>query len=106
MNTYKKGTLRYLFIQEDKQQVVGVCLDLDILVEGNNFEKVKEELLKVSKEHVGFVIKNKLSEKLLNRHSPKKYWNLYENVVSAKIIGNSSVVSPYQFINSKVVTNA
>ncbi len=105
MNTYKRGTLRYLFIKESKQ-IVGVCLDLDITIEGNNFEKVKKELSEVSREHVEFVIKNKLSEKLLNRSTPKKYWNLYENVVTAKTTGNSSIVSPYQFINSKVVVNA
>lgn len=105
MNTYKKGALRYLFIQENKQ-IIGVCLDLDILIEGNNFEKVKKELLKVSKEHVEFVITNRLTEKLLNRHAPKKYWNLYKEVVDAKTVGNSSVISPYQFVNSKVVINA
>ena len=105
MNTYKKGTLRYLFVAKDKQ-IIGVCLDLDIIVEGNSFEKVKEELSEVSREHVEFVIKNKLPEKLLNRPAPKEYWNLYKEVVDAKTIGNSSIISPYQFINSKVVVNA
>jgi len=76
-NTYRSGKLQYLFYKHGKKHV-GVCLNLNIYEEGNSFEKVKEILTNISKDHVEYVIKNKLSENLLNRPAPKKYWDIYE----------------------------
>ena len=99
-NTKKGGLLRFLFFQE-KRTFVGVCLDLDIIVEGKDFNQVQSELKQTSRDHVELVIKEKLSDDLLNRHAPKKYFNMYSQISeksSPAIL--ESVVSPYPFKSS------
>ena len=70
-NTYKQGKLQYLFYKQGKKYV-GICLDLNIYEEGSNFEDVLNTVTKMSQDHVEYVIKNKLSEDLLNRPAPQK----------------------------------
>jgi hypothetical protein len=101
-NTYKKGQLQYLFFKEGKKYV-GICLELNIYEEGEDFKTVKETVTKISREHVEYVIKNKLSEGLLNRHAPKKYWDMYKVNSHNK---NTLITSPYQFKSNKLVSYA
>lgn len=53
---------------------VGVCLTFDIIVEGENYDEVRQELMDAATLHIETVRKNNLSEELLNRHAPKEYW--------------------------------
>lgn len=79
-NSYKKGIVT-LFVYPENKKFVGVCLELDIVEEGDNLEQVKESLLDAVKTHVKAVTKNKLSEGLLNRPAPKEYWDRFFNYI-------------------------
>lgn len=103
-NTYKQGKLQYLFYKQGKKYV-GVCLDLNIYEEGSNFEDVLKTVTKMSQDHVKYVIKNKLSEDLLNRPAPKKYWELYNKTTTGKT-KNTLISSPYQFKSNNLIVHA
>jgi hypothetical protein len=103
-NTYKQGKLQYLFYKQGKKYV-GICLDLNIYEEGSNFEDVLNIVTKMSREHVEYVIKNKLSEDLLNRPAPKKYWNVY-NKTTVGSTKNTLISSPYQFKSNNLIVYA
>lgn len=103
-NTYKQGKLQYLFYKQGKKYV-GICLDLNIYEEGSNFEDVLNIVTKMSREHVEYVIKNKLSEDLLNRPAPKKYWNVY-NKTTVGNTKNTLISSPYQFKSNNLIVYA
>lgn len=75
-NTYNKGFVTS-FIYPDKDKYIGVCLELDIVVENKNLEEVKKELSDAVRTHVETVVENKLSADLLNRYAPKKYWKKF-----------------------------
>ncbi|KKQ18827.1 MAG: hypothetical protein US31_C0001G0014 [Berkelbacteria bacterium GW2011_GWA1_36_9] len=75
-NSYKKGNIT-VFVYPENSKFIGVCLELDIVEEGNNLEQVKNILSDAVKTHVEIVIKNKLSKNLLNRPAPKEYWDRF-----------------------------
>ena len=81
-NSYKKGSIT-LFIYPESNKFVGVCLELDIVEEGNDLEWVKNSLLDATRTHVEIVVKNKLSETLLNRPAPKEYWDKFFNYIGS-----------------------
>lgn len=103
-NTYKQGKLQYLFYKQGKKYV-GVCLDLNIYEEGSNFEDVLNTVTKMSRDHIEYVIKNKLSEELLNRPAPKKYWEVY-NKTTVGNTKNTLISSPYQFKSNNLIVYA
>jgi predicted RNase H-like HicB family nuclease len=49
-------------------------LTFDLLEEGETLEEVRYAIIEASKLHLETVIKNNLSEELLNRKAPKEYW--------------------------------
>ncbi|TSC93112.1 MAG: hypothetical protein Athens101428_739 [Candidatus Berkelbacteria bacterium Athens1014_28] len=83
-NTYKKGTLN-LFIYPDKNHFTGVCLELDIIVEGKSAYEVRQELFDGVSSYVETIIKNKLPESLLNRPAPKEYWDRFFALLAEEI---------------------
>lgn len=76
-NTKKRGIIRF-FVYKKGKTYVGVCLELDIVEEGENVEKLKKSLIEAAQGYVETVIKEKMDDKLLNRPAPKNYWNKYE----------------------------
>jgi hypothetical protein len=62
-----------IFPEDDS--FVGVCLTFDIVVEGNNYDEVRHQLIDAASVHIETVRKNNLSADLLNRPAPKEYWN-------------------------------
>lgn len=80
-NTYKKGAVTYLIFKEGNK-FVGVCLEFNLEVEANTPQETKERIEDYSKAWLENVVKNKLSEELLNKPAPKKYWNIYREAVN------------------------
>lgn len=79
LNTKEKGIIRFVIFPH-KKQFVGVCLDFNIIEEGENPRELMESLEEAAIGHVEVVIKEKLSDELLNRHAPKRYWDKYNEI--------------------------
>lgn len=68
--------LEFLVFREGRQYV-GVCLTLNIVEEGSNPVRLMESIVEAARGHVRLVIKKRLSDDLLNRPAPDKYWDRY-----------------------------
>ena len=79
-NTYKSGRAR-VFIYEDKGKYIAVCLEFGLIIAAKTLEKARECIKDVTESYLSNVLENKLSEKLLNRPAPKKYWKIYEGII-------------------------
>lgn len=90
MNTKEKGLFRFVVFQE-KNDYVGVCLDLDIVEYGNNPEKLMESIKEAAFSYLGAVRSENLPDKYLNRFAPKKYWN------KLKSLSSKTFFSPTKF---------
>ena len=75
-NTKDKGVIEYL-VYTEKDKFIAVCLTFDIVEEGDNREKVMQSIFDAAHVHLQAVIKHNLSDKLLNRYAPQKYWKKY-----------------------------
>ncbi|OGZ06835.1 MAG: hypothetical protein A3D65_06765 [Candidatus Lloydbacteria bacterium RIFCSPHIGHO2_02_FULL_50_13] len=73
INTKENGTAEFTIFEENST-FVGVCLTFDIVVEGTNYEEVREQLIDAAKVHIETVRRNNLPVELLNRHAPAEYW--------------------------------
>ncbi|MDO8520705.1 MAG: hypothetical protein Q7S52_01185 [bacterium] len=73
VNTKENGTVEFTIFEENST-FVGVCLTFDIVVEGANYEEVREQLIDAAKVHIETVRRNNLPVELLNRHAPQEYW--------------------------------
>lgn len=78
-NTKENGTIEYIVYEEGKN-FVGVCLTFDIVEEGENPTELLKSIKESAELHLETVIKNKLSDDLLNRYAPKEYWNKYFDI--------------------------
>ncbi len=78
-NTKQKGVFKFVAYPEGNI-FVGVCLTLNIIEEGKNPQKLLESLKNAAFDHLEVVRKENLSDDLLNRHAPKKYWDQYYTV--------------------------
>ncbi|MCX6812455.1 MAG: hypothetical protein NTW79_02440 [Candidatus Berkelbacteria bacterium] len=58
----------------------GVCLDLDIVEEGSDPVVLKQSLEEAAQGYLEIVCKENLSEKLLNKPAPKKYWSVIQDL--------------------------
>ena len=72
-NSKESGVVEFTIFEENSG-FVGVCLTFDIIVEGDNYDVVRQELMDAAKLHIETVRKNNLPEALLNRHAPAEYW--------------------------------
>lgn len=79
-NTYRSGRAR-LFIYEDKGKYIAVCLEFGLIIGAKTLDKARECIKDITESYLGNVLENKLSEKLLNRPAPKKYWKIYEGIM-------------------------
>ena len=75
-NTKKQGIAR-IFIYQEKKKYIGVNLDFYLVEECDTKERVRETIINSSIDYLRTVIKNELSDNLLNRHAPEKYWEMY-----------------------------
>lgn len=78
-NTKEKGLIHFVIFPQ-KRQFIGVCLDFNIIEEGENPQKLIESLEETASGHIEVVIGENLSDELLNRRAPKKYWDKYKEI--------------------------
>ena len=98
-NTKEQGLVECLVYKEN-DSFVGVCLTFDIVEEGNNPTEVMKSLKEAVELHLETVIRNNMSEELLNRYAPEEYWKKYFETVkgiekSSLNNTNSITISPY-----------
>ena len=79
-NTYQSGAVTYLIFKE-KDKFVGICLEFDLEIQADTIQEAREYIEDYSQAWLKNVVNNKLSEELLNKPAPKKYWRLYQKVV-------------------------
>ncbi|KKR85919.1 MAG: hypothetical protein UU32_C0027G0010 [Candidatus Woesebacteria bacterium GW2011_GWB1_41_10] len=99
INTKESGLVEFLVYKEG-DSYVGVCLTFDIIEEGNNPTELQRSIKEAAELHLETVIKNKLSDELLNRHAPAEYWERYfKSASELKTLSvsenNFHVASPY-----------
>ncbi|OGI64035.1 hypothetical protein A2914_02425 [Candidatus Nomurabacteria bacterium RIFCSPLOWO2_01_FULL_41_21] len=100
-NTKKEGMVEIL-VYKEKNVFVGVCLTFDIVEEGSDPLVVLRSIKEAVQLHLDTVIKNNMSDDLLNRYAPLPYWKKYfeatkkMQVASLKKSTNFAIVSPYQ----------
>src|SRR3989344_2204624 len=81
-NEKSKGVLSYfLFYDSREKEYVGICVELGMLRFGSDLNKLKEDLQNASKGYVETIIKNDLSENLLNQELPEEYKELYSKFI-------------------------
>jgi predicted RNase H-like HicB family nuclease len=80
-NTKKEGVIEFL-VYKDKAGYTGVCLTFDIVEQSNDLSKLMESIKEAAEFHLETVIKNKLSNDLLNRYAPEAYWKKYFPIIS------------------------
>ncbi len=99
-NTKEKGTIEFLVYKEGKT-FVGVCLTFDIVEEGTDALSVLKSIKEAAQVHLNAVVKNNMSDDLLNRYAPAEYWKKYFETTkkiqtaSLKKSTNYAIVSPY-----------
>ena len=71
----------------------GVCLDFDIIEEGETRDEVEKSMKEAVIGYIENICKNNLDDKLLNRHADKKYWKLYESYIDMMKNKDSKPVS-------------
>ncbi len=82
-NTKETGIIEFTVFKE-KNSFVGVCLTFDIIVEGTDYDQVKQEIEDAAVLHLETVRELNLSDELLNRPAPQKYWNKREKITAVK----------------------
>lgn len=91
-----------ILVYKEKDIFVGVCLTFDIVEEGTDALSVLKSIKEATELHLNTVIKNNMSDDLLNRYAPTEYWEKYFEatkkiqVASLKKSTNYAIVSPYQ----------
>ena len=98
-NTKERGIIECL-VYKESNAFVGVCLTFDIVEEGDNPTELMKSVREAAELHLETVIRNNLTDELLNRYAPEEYWLKY--FAAAKKIEkpsltniNSLTVSPY-----------
>lgn len=83
-NTKEKGVVNFVVYRDSSDSMyTAVCLDFDIVEQGDDLEELKKSIEAGARLHLESVVKNDLNDGLLNRSAPKKYWKkLYECMVA------------------------
>ena len=77
-NTKNRGILHFLIYKEhSSKEYTGVCLELGLLDVSENPDYLKQSLIDAAKGYVHTIIKEKLSDDLLNISPAKEYKELY-----------------------------
>ena len=77
-NTKNSGIARAIVLPY-KKGFLAVCLDFDIIEEGETREILEGSIREAIIGYIECVRKCNLNDKLLNRHADKKYWKIYES---------------------------
>lgn len=82
-NTKKEGKVT-IFTYKKGKKFISVCLELDIIKEGNEPNQLIQEMIEAVMGHVETVCLNNLDDALLNRPAPQKYWQAYEEFLESQ----------------------
>ncbi|MFA6404858.1 MAG: hypothetical protein WCW03_02555 [Candidatus Paceibacterota bacterium] len=98
-NTKERGTIECL-VYKDGATYIGVCLTFDIVEEGSNPTELMKSIKEAAELHLETVIRENLSDDLLNRYAPEDYWKKYfavaREIEKPSITStNNLTVSPY-----------
>ncbi|MFH1046736.1 MAG: hypothetical protein V1738_00370 [Patescibacteria group bacterium] len=80
-NTKQLGMVTF-FIYPHKSGYQGVCLELNIIEEGKDKDRVIELLDEHARSYIEYICKSGHSDDLLNRPAPKIYWKRFEKYVA------------------------
>lgn len=80
-NTKQEGFMEFLVYKED-DRFIGVCLTFDIVEEGYDPITLMKSIEEASTLHLEIVIKENMSDELLNRYAPDEYWVKYFAVLA------------------------
>ncbi len=76
-----KKVLHFLIYKEDKEtELIGVCLDLNIVLVNSDPEKLEIELVETAIGYIDVVRKEKLNIELLSQNTPQEYWDKFEGM--------------------------
>jgi predicted RNase H-like HicB family nuclease len=77
-NTLSKGLARTI-IFPCREGFRAVCLDFDLVEEGEDREYLEKSIREGVIGHIEVIHKCNLGDQLLNRHADKRYWKMYES---------------------------
>ncbi|MBI4120285.1 MAG: hypothetical protein HY454_02350 [Parcubacteria group bacterium] len=77
-----KKVLHFLIYKEDDKgtELIGVCLDLNIVLVNSDPEKLEIELVETAIGYIDAVKKEKLNIELLSQNTPKEYWDKFKGM--------------------------
>lgn len=75
-NTAVQGSAT-IFIYKSAKKYIGVCLELDLVDDGDTREEVAERMKQNVVSYVAYIRKRHFDKALLNRPAPKKYWKKF-----------------------------
>jgi len=107
-NTKKRGTIEYL-VYKKGTAYVGVCLTFDIVEEGIHPVELMKSITEAAELHLETVIRENLSDDLLNRYAPDEYWKKYFEAAreiekpSMRRTSNLTVSTYYRPLNVQAV---
>jgi len=109
-NTKEQGVLRFLIYKKLRDEVfTGICLDLGIVEENKNPQKLKKSLEEAATGYLETVDKEKLSDNLLNKPVPKKYLNIINEIEAqlkltkkSPIYKKKALIEDIQFFNKEI----
>lgn len=94
-NTYDSGRLTFLMFRDiKKNRFIAICLEFDLETEGPTEAETQEKILELANLWLENVKENNLSEQLLNKNAPEKYWNLY-NKLEQQIESSKKTINYY-----------
>ena len=101
MNTKTKGSVEVFIFQEKDGDFCAVCLNLNLIEWGKDPEELTHSIKEAVESYVNGVISKNLSDDLLNRPAPEKYWKKARKNVNLMVsIPKEEVKSDYfKFIN-------
>lgn len=67
-----------------KGRFTAVCLELALIREGKDFQKLYKQINILAAKYIENIVKNKLSDDLLNQKLPKKYERKFEEIKKAQ----------------------
>ncbi|MBI5254599.1 hypothetical protein HY932_02360 [Candidatus Falkowbacteria bacterium] len=107
-NTKRSGIARTIIFKSSRK-FKAVCLDFDIIEEASTREAAEIQIKEAIIGYIKNVCKNKLDDKLLNRHAEKKYWDRYFKYLRLiekpqRIVNNIESISMFTMpINAKML---
>lgn len=82
MNTKNNGILHFITYKEGRKYVA-VCLNLNIIIKGNDFEEVKIDVEELASAYLNEIRYERGNDALLNKRAPSKYFEKLKEIKEA-----------------------